>query len=515
MPTKRTPQSRRKHTTPRAYEHAHSRRTQGTQETYSRSSVHSQTQTNTCAYTKPRKQQRTSTTKTRKLKSSIRKSNTEKKTVTYRRRETSLNRTLGQTAFTLETQAGDIAITRRHLLVGAGITAGIAVAAAGGFFVYSQTTTPSSSDFEILSVSEDAVSTNSSLTTVESDGYLSLIGSYELTYGTQVWANSDLVAACLVPGETSTPLTTVELLWLDSATTQTVLTQAIGQSEGFNIYDVRASDQGIIWVEADILDGTWNVYTAVLTDRILGEAVLVDTGDSNWEMPQIAAVANKAFWQVLPRTDGNTTSESSILRAATMGSSETHIAYTSSGRMATPPYATATGVVITPRVDTSEVYYQLTYLDAIEENVLDSLILPVSMRPLEAGYGETGFMFSFDGTYSYGDGISQLGTYTPLRTTTGDEASSSLWFRYARTPSAAPAWCGPYLMVKSTTAVAGVNLEAGELFTLSVESGSDDYGDYLASTGTHNTVITFANIDDDPISGEARTCCLVRVWAPV
>ena len=34
------------------------------------------------------------------------------------------------------------------------------------------------------------------------------------------------------------------------------------------------------------------------------------------------------------------------------------------------------------------------------------------MKPLEAGYGNTGFMFSFDAGYQYGGGIASIGTYT-------------------------------------------------------------------------------------------------------
>ena len=34
-------------------------------------------------------------------------------------------------------------------------------------------------------------------------------------------------------------------------------------------------------------------------------------------------------------------------------------------------------------------------------------------KPLEAGYGNTGFMFSFDAGYQYGGGIASIGTYTP------------------------------------------------------------------------------------------------------
>ncbi len=88
-------------------------------------------------------------------------------------------------------------------------------------------------------------------------------------------------------------------------------------------------------------------------------------------------------------------------------------AYTSMGRMSTPVYAYKDGVVITPRANSGNIYYQLTYLDQ-NDNVKDSICLPQNMKPLEAGYGDTGFNFAFDAIYNYGEGISNLGTYTPI-----------------------------------------------------------------------------------------------------
>lgn len=93
--------------------------------------------------------------------------------------------------------------------------------------------------------------------------------------------------------------------------------------------------------------------------------------------------------------------------------------YTSMGRMSTPVYSYKDGVVITPRAKSGNIYYQLTYINNKGE-VQDSICLPQNMRPLEAGYGQTGFNFSFDAIYNYGEGISNLGTYTPMDKTNDD-----------------------------------------------------------------------------------------------
>ncbi len=78
------------------------------------------------------------------------------------------------------------------------------------------------------------------------------------------------------------------------------------------------------------------------------------------------------------------------------------------------------------------------------------------------------------------------------------------WFSFSLAPTAAPAWCGGYLIVKSKRTVCGIDLKTNEYFALQPENGADDYGEYLATTGAHDSIVTYANIDDNPINGEPR-----------
>lgn len=410
---------------------------------------------------------------------------------------------------------GDILITRRHFLYGTLGAAALAAVGGGASVAIEHFGSSDEEEVTILEVPEEAVLSSTDLTEVSSEGRLALIGNFELPYGTLVWANSSRVAACLIPTEAANPLTQVALLWLGSGSYPVVLEQAVGASEGFEIYDVRASDQGFIWTEADILDGVWRIYTATLSSEgSLGQPVLADEGDSEWETPSIAVSGRWAFWQVMPNLSGSQTASQSVLKRVAMGSTDASEIYASTGRMSTPPYGLDGSVVITPRTNTSSVHYQLTRIDAESGAVLDTMVLPQAMKPLEAGWGETGFMFSFDAIYSYGDGIANLGTYAPASKVTDGNYSGAPWFRFARTPSAPPAWCGSYLMVKSTSAVCGINLDEQSYFALSVESGAADYGDYLATTGPGEVVVTYSNIDSKPLDGEAKKYCLVRVWTP-
>lgn len=409
---------------------------------------------------------------------------------------------------------GEILLTRRHFLYGA-LGLGALAAVGGGASVVSQKMNQDETSPKVLEVPNSAIILSDSLKQVKDyTDRMNLVGSYELPYGSLVWANDEKIAACLIPTDGANPLTQAALLSLSTGSYDTVLEAAVGNSEGYEIYDVRATSAGLVWTEADILEEVWRIYTAKLSGGSLSSPVLVAEGTADYDTPFITAVGDCAFFQVMPKADGKKSEEDSCLYRVTLGSDKPKKIYASHGRMATAPYGLSDSVVITPRADASNVYYQLTRIDASSGKTTDTLTLPASMKPLEAGFGETGFMFAFDATYDYGEGISELGTYAPASTVTDGSYNTAPWFRFNRDPSAAPAWCGPYLMVKSTTAVCGVDLKKNEYFAFDVESGADTYGEYLATTGSHDTVVTFTNIDHVPLSDDKVHCCRVRVWTP-
>lgn len=412
-------------------------------------------------------------------------------------------------------RGGGPVITRRHLVVGA-VGIGALAAVGGGAYALSQQNAETD-DIATLDVPESAVTSSNDLgDAAPAEEHMQLAGNFELTYGTLVFASCDTLACCLIPSEIANPLCTVGILWLDSGNLTTVLSSPLGQAEGFQIYDARANEHGLVWVEEDILENTWRVYSAALSaEGALGVPALMEEGGGDWETPSIAVAGSRAFWQVMPKEDSDSSGENSLLKAAGFGSTDVRTIWSSTGRFATAPYTCVDSVVVTPRADTTGAYYQLTRIDADSGNATDTLVLPSRMTPLEAAFGENGFMFSFDAIYNYGGGIANLGTYCPMQNAQGSDYSSVPWFRFARTPSAAPAWCGDYLMVKSSNSVCGIDLASGTWFSLGVENGADDYGDYLASTGIAGSIVTFSNIDHTPLNGSHIHCCQVRVWQPL
>lgn len=396
-------------------------------------------------------------------------------------------------------------LTRRQLIVGA---AGIgALFAIGAGAQVATTAKEASSTVATLEVSEDAVvslSDEGALSAIEGDAPLALSGEYKLPYGSLVWANSDSYAACLLPTEGADPLCQGAILNLSDGTLTTILEAPVSTERGFDICDIRCNEHGVVWTEANCLSGEWRIYQASASGTSIGSPVLVETGTSDYEIPYLCTAGNRAFWQVVPASSGNASAEDSLLKSASFGSSDIREDWRSMGRMGTAPYSTGNEVVITPRVDTTGVYYQMTLLDADSGSKKDELTLPTPMKPLDAGYVDGRFTFSFDASYQNQGGLSGIGTFAPIDR---GGSSGSEWFCFDRNPTAAPAWSGSYFMVKSTRTVSGIDFAARTYFTLPCPDGCDDYGDFLASTGTHDVIVTYLGMPSDD---DAHT--LVRVW---
>lgn len=407
----------------------------------------------------------------------------------------------------------EILLTRRHFLYGALGVGALAIAAS-----HPSTVTFAHADDEdeisILEVPEDAVFSLENCTEIPSTDAVYLAAQFQLPYGSLIWNNNESFAACLLPTETAHPLTQAGVVYLGSGTHSVLLETAVEHEQGYDIYDVRLNDHGIIWTEANVLSEIWSVYCAVFDGSTIGEPFKVAEGDAEWETPTIATVGSYAYWQILPVATGAHSSENSTVHRVGFGKTNIEEVYASQGRMCTPIYPLADSLVITPRTATDSVHHQLTLLDGESAEVKDTLVLPQSMKPLEAGYGKTGFNFAFDGIYNYGDGIANLGTYTPASKHGAYDYGNKTWFRFERVPSAGPAWCNDLFIVKSTRSVCGVNLENKTYFALDYESGSDSYGDYLATTGSGSNFVSYTNINTETIDGQAQKHCLVRVWAP-
>ena len=407
----------------------------------------------------------------------------------------------------------NVLITRRNLLLGA---AGLGVVAAGAAGAMALSNRESDTEeISTLKVPEDAVFDLESCAEVDTFDAFEKVGDFELPFGTLLWANDDTIAACLFPTEEASPLVHMGILHLPSGASYTMRESAVGAEEGFEIYDVRASSSGMVWMEAAIMEGRWRIYVASLSpDLALGEPQLVEEGDSSTEIPSITIIDDYAYWQCMaPISNENARKEPSSVRRARVGEGKASTLYESVGRMSAPINTFENSIIFTPRHKDATSYCDLIRIDASSGKVLDSLTLPSGMYPHQVAYGATGFSFCFENIYDYGGGISNLGSYSPAEAPKNGGYSDVPWFRFNRTPTTAPCWCGDnWFMVKSNQSVCAVNFANKVFCSFGVESGCLDWGDFLISGGKRNLIVTALQIDDTDTEGNETKMTQVRVW---
>ena len=408
---------------------------------------------------------------------------------------------------------GKLLITRRHLIYGA---VGIGAVVAGGAavkFIGDQVSKGGGS-FKVLEVQNNAVTTADQLEEAPANSYLDVKHEIKLPYGTLAWANNSNLITCLIPTTKPKPLATVNIIDMSTRDNYTILKNAESQKEGFDIYDARANDKGIIWTEVNILQGEWRIYCSKFKDDYKTDAKLIDKGSSDWETPSLGISENNIYWQVIPKKP----KLNSFVRQVDLNSikaptytqdinsnSDIDAFAKSNGKMGTPIYSCNDGIVITPRADSNQVFYNMTYIDN-NKKTQDTAALPQNIKPLHAGYGQTGFNFALDAIYTYAQGLSKLGTYTPM------SKNGNKWLCFSRTPTAAPCWCNNLFVVRSTMSICALNFDKESYCILERPNASDDYGDYLASTGNCSNIVTYANVHDTPVTGEEQKYCILRIW---
>lgn len=357
-----------------------------------------------------------------------------------------------------------------------------------------------------LDVSDDQVESAADFEVGSVDEYLSLSATYDLPMGCLLYMDTDDFSVVLVPGEAGESLVKLGFFDVDTGALSYTLEKAIGEDEGFTIYDARANDQIVVWVESNFLTEDWRVYLASVQDSSrIGDAVLVDQGNADYDPPLLCVCGDKAVWTVLPYESGSASTEDSFAKTATVQDTTPQILYTSHGRMITNPQATENIVTIVPRVDTDSVYYQLTALDGDTLKTIAVDILPQAMKVSDAIYLSGEFAFGIESSYSYGGGISRFGTYR--------EFEEGSYLRFNKTPADTPALCGSCLMVKSTKSIVGIDMERRRQFSIDTLEGCVDYGDYLASTGVCQKVVIFTTVAATDGSGSGST--KVRIFNQV
>ncbi|MBR2522003.1 MAG: hypothetical protein IKE61_02610 [Coriobacteriales bacterium] len=359
-------------------------------------------------------------------------------------------------------------------------------------------------EFEIteLSVPESSVIQSSDFEELTTSKCISEWATYDIDMGSILHMDCDSLAIVISPGSSNNVLTRLGFLVMSSGKVVYFLNQAIGQSEGYTIYDARGNGEIAIWTECNLRTGDWRVYLAAVNSSAkIMDPIKVDEGDADFDPPMLCVCDKKAYWTVMPDPNGEAKESDSYLKCATVSMPLSQIVYTSHGRMITNPQASDGIVTIVPRADTSSTRYQMTAIDSATNQPIKGQILPKSMRVNTAIYMNDTFVFGIEQNYNFGDGISNFGTYSA----TGD----GKYMRFNRTPFVTPAQVGKYIVIKSTKAVVGCDMANRQFFAIDTVKGSESYGDFLVSTGTSGSIVVYTSIPKGDGSGKGK----VRVRA--
>lgn len=371
-------------------------------------------------------------------------------------------------------EAASRPITRRDLFGAIPGAAASAAALAAVGVAMTATGCSNSSDQaapDVLEVPTNSVVTLESYKEIKKpESYYKTSTILELDAGTQLFASGGKVACATAPGSSARSLTQVYLMGLSSERYVSALAEAQGKDEGYVIHEARCSDSLLVWIECNYLTDEWRVYSASVSedDLSVGSATLLDEGNGDYDVPEIAVVDSQAYWIVQPAEDGPKTSEDSLLK--TNGG----VALTSHGRFNGGLSVSGKSVVCMPRYDTrSSVYYQLTAVQA--GGVVAAQVLPHGYRPSTFTYINGSFSFGISAGYDYGDGIANVGTYFSV----GD----GTWLRLTRTPVTPAGRINGWLFCKSSGRTVFIDTKKQRYFIVSAPSGSEDYGDYSFATG--------------------------------
>ena len=369
---------------------------------------------------------------------------------------------------------------------------------------------------EYLSVDPSQIFPHVSMTTRDTADYVREVNSFDLPLGSLVYQSSDTQALVIAPGASSKALIQLGFANLESGEYLPILEKAFGAGEDYVVYDARASDSCVAWVECNMVHGQWRVYALSfekgnVSEESMQRAQLLEEGEGDYSPPQLAVSGNKVYWTVMPDPNGPASSEDSYLKAVELTGRragetvEPRVVYTSHGRMISSPTVSGNVLTIVPRVDFDTVYYQLTALDIVSDEVKDIAILPPSLRVANAVWLDSGFVFGIEGNYDYAEGLSLFGTYQQL------EEGQYLYVNKA--PVSAAVQVNGFMYVKSTKNILGLDASRGNALVVDTPRDCVSYGDILAGSGTQNRLVVYTTVVSR--IGQQSRACKVRVLDPL
>lgn len=336
------------------------------------------------------------------------------------------------------------------------------------------------------------------------DQALSPQSSWDLPLGSIPFHCEGAWAALLEAPETAGAVNTLGIVSLASGNRTTLMRDPVGgKSSAF--HDVRCSERVYAWVEMNYATGDWVLYAQELENGVLvGEAVELDTGDTDWEPARFTTTGPSVIWQKMPFATGAKSSEFSHCHLWSLGDAKAGDLYESPGRFATWPRVSDGFLTIAPRVKEDEgTFYALVALDLENGNATTAqLVMPETISPFEAVYMGGSFAFSIEANYGYGGSLGNMGTFI------GNAGGPFVYL--SREPLACVAGKGGTYLVKAQSSHFVIDTGRQTYSILSAPDKALDFGDYPASAGTTDRFATYATVrGDDGLPSAVR----LRVFA--
>ncbi|RRF89032.1 MAG: Tat pathway signal protein [Coriobacteriaceae bacterium] len=340
------------------------------------------------------------------------------------------------------------------------------------------------------------------------DSSLKASKEYTIATGNVLHAGEGTWLPVTTAGSSATPMVKGSALSIKTGELAEVVSKAYTKNDSnMVIYDVRCSDSVYAWSELDLLTHRWCLYAAAFSDgAISGDATTLWRANKNYDPPLFAVTGDRVIWLVMPSTTGTKTAKSSVCYVWTLGDSKARAAIESPGRFATEPAVSDGTVTLTPRVRADKgTYYGITAYkvsDSLSKQV-DQLVLPSTVKPMNAVRIGDDFAFSIEASYDSGGLLGTMGSYIGH----GDGPFVAL----SREPYAPIAGKDGTYVVKSRASYFVIDTDKRKYSVLSAKNRCVDYGEYPASMGSVDDFVTFSTIKDQDTG--LPTSVSVRVFS--
>ena len=322
------------------------------------------------------------------------------------------------------------------------------------------------------------------------DDVLSCDVDVELDAGTMAWGIDDQYALLMRTGEGAHPLNTLGLFNLQTGNDSSLLDQAIGADEGFDIYEARASSNLLLWTEVNYATYDWRGYCAPLDSSMgMGSETLYDQGPADFTPPLLCACGSQAVWTVSPNEEGAHAKDGSVVKARSLTEGGDRQLANPRGYLLAIPERSEGVVTTVTRADTDSTNYQLLAQRPESGEVVSQVIMPPSVRPMDAILLDGRFAFQIEASFSSNSAIAQMGTYFDM----GD----GKYLRINRVPSCTPALHKGWFIAKSSKSTLCIDPAGKRYVVVDAPSHSLGHGDYLATSGACERFLVYSTVTNE------------------